>query len=214
METTIRKRMKQFGKMALIAVSIVIAGAVMSPIPSQAQTTNSSVIPNALSPSIGTFDFSDPSDPKVIFVTVMRTANSGYTLSYSIYDFNGTYTYAGYGPIPNSSVTVSGGSVGSGKLTITLNVDTCSLADFTTMNAPCGDFNLTWTEIPASIGGSFVSRGNTVFTAPGIGMTVINGEQQFYGAAVTGSILDNLVPTPPIGGITQQTNVTITVTRP
>jgi len=136
-----------------------------------------------------------------------------HMLGYSIWDFGGGFSAAGSGSLPASSINVSGGSVNSGNVTVTLNVNTCNLTGFTTNYGPCGTFVVTWVEMPASIGGSSDYRGDNRSTMPGGGTVVRNGETTVFSALTTGTALGFAVPTPTIGSLIKETNVTKTITK-
>jgi hypothetical protein len=91
-------------------------------------------------------------------------------------------------------------------VTFTLNVNTCDVAGFTTSYGPCGTFNVTWVEMPASVGGSTVSRGDFQQTTPGGGKVVINGNTETYSALMTGTALGFAVPASTIGALQKLTN--------
>jgi hypothetical protein len=92
-------------------------------------------------------------------------------------------------------------------VTFTLNVNTCDVAGSTTSYGPCGTFNVTWVEMPASVGGSTVSRGNFQQTTPGGGKVVINGNTETYSALMTGTALGFAVPAFTIGALQKLTNL-------
>lgn len=97
----------------------------------------------------------------------------------------------------------------------TLNVNTCDLTGFTTNSGSCGTFDITWVEVPASVGGSSATRGDTQQTFPGGVKVVTNGEQLTVNASVTGTMLDNSAGAVPSSGtLTHETNVSVTVTHP
>jgi hypothetical protein len=188
---------------------IAVAASVLSSIPAQA--TGSSAVAHAFVPQVGFFN---SAGNELVTMEVVST-NSGYTLVYGIYDFGGGFSAAGSGSIPASSVSVSGGSVNTGKVTVTLNVNTCDLASlFTTSYGPCGIFNLTWVEEPASVGGSTSTRGDSRQTIPGVGTVETNGQTEAFNAQTTGTELGFDLPPGTIGQLVQQTNVTVTITAP
>ena len=69
-------------------------------------------------------------------------------------------------------------------------------------------------EMPASVGGSLAFRGDSRSTLPGGGTVVRNGETTIFSALTTGTALGFAVPTPTIGTLTKETNVTKTITGP
>jgi hypothetical protein len=162
------KMMKQFGKTMLTVMGLAVAAAVLSPIPAQAASPV--VVAHAFDANVGWFTLLDPNNPfslELVTFDVESTGNKSYMLGYSIFDFGGGFSASGNGSIPASSVTVSGGSVNSGNLTVTLNVNTCDVAGFTTLpSGTCGPFNVAWVELPASIGGSSDFRGDSRSTCP------------------------------------------------
>ena len=87
-----------------------------------------------------------------------EVVNKGNTdmLFYAVIDFGGGFSAKGSGSIPASSVNVSGGSVNAGNVKVTPNVNTCDVTGFTTNLGP---FDVTFVEVPASIGGSTATRG-------------------------------------------------------
>lgn len=133
-------------------------------------------------------------------------------LFYNINEQNGTFFYSGNGSIPASSVNVSGGSLNTGKVIVTLNVNTCDVADFTTGSGPCGAFDVTFTEVPASVGGSSAIRGDYVQTMPGGAKVETNGQSLNFGALATGTMLNYSFDTFLGGNLMQQTNVIVTIT--
>jgi hypothetical protein len=205
--------MKQFGRTMLTGMGLAVAAAVSLSIPAQAAST--SVVAHAFVPGVAFFTLLDPNNPfstELVEVEVVRTANT-YMLVYNVFDFGGGFSAAGSGSIPASSVNVSGGSVNTGNVTFTLNVNTREVTGFTTTVGPCGTFNLTWVEVPASIAGSFATRGDTQLTSPQGGKVVTvatNGETEALGALTTGTALGFAVPTSTFGGLTKETNVTVT----
>ena len=206
--------MKEFGITMLTVMGLAVAALVLSP-SIAAQTASPVVVSNALVPGVGFFTLLDPSNPfstELVNVEVEKTSNTGYMLIYQIVDFGGGFSAFGSGSIPASSVNVSGGSVDAGKVMVTLNVNTCDVTGFTTGLGRCGTFVLTWVEVPASVGGSFATRGVTQQTFPGGGKVVTSGEMKTFTASTTGTVLGFVVPTPTVGFLTQETNVTKTVT--
>ena len=133
-------------------------------------------------------------------------------LFYNINDANGTFFYSGNGSIPASSFNVSGGSLNTGKVTVTLNVDTCEVAGFTTSSGPCGPFNVPWVEVPPSVGGSNIFHGITQLDMPGGGKVLTNGSSLNVGATATGTALNYSFDTLFGAGLTEQKNVTVTIT--
>jgi hypothetical protein len=202
--------MKQFGRTMLTVMGLAVAAAVLSSIPAQA--AGSSVVAHALVPFAFLQDTSNLADPVFAYVTLV-TGNGGEALFYSAGDNNGTFFYYGSGSIPASSVNVSGGSVNAGKVTVTLNVNTCDVAGFTTNLGPCGPFDVTFVEVPASLGGSTAHRGDTQQRMPGGSKVVTNGSSWSFGALATGTALYYSFGSGG-GTLTQQTNVTVTITTP
>jgi hypothetical protein len=69
-------------------------------------------------------------------------------------------------------------------------------------------FNISWVEMPASIGGSVAFRGDSRQTFPaGGGSVVTNGQSETFFALTTGAALGFDVPTQPptVGNLTKQT---------
>jgi len=198
-------------------MGLAVAAAMLSSIPAQAASPV--VVAHAFVPGVAFFMQLDPSNPfstELVEVTVESTANR-YMLIYNIVDFGGGFSAGGSGSIPASSVNVSGGSANSGNVTFTLNVNTCDVAGFTTNAGPCGTFALTWVELPASISRSYANRGDnrqTFNEGDKVVTVVTNGQTQSFGALTTGTVLGIDVPTPTMGGLTKETNVTKTVTGP
>lgn len=202
--------MKQFGKTILTVMGIAAAAAVLSSIPAQAANVVHGFVPGG-----SFFTLLDPNDPTSMELVTFQVINTGNTsmLSYNVFDFGGGYSAAGSGYIPASSVNESGGSINSGNVTFTLNVNTCDVAGFTTNLGPCGTFNVTWVEMPASVGGSTVSRGDFQQTFPGGGKLVMNGNTETYTAVMTGTALGFAVPASTVGILQKLTNVNVTVTQ-
>ena len=199
------KKMKQFVRTMLTVMGLAVV-AVLSSIPAQA---GSNVIAHSFDAGIGWFnsDFSE-----LYVATVVRT-NSGYMLSYNIYDFGGGISAGGSGAIPASDVSVSGGSLNSVKVTVTLNVDTCAL-NLSNSFGLCGPINITWVELPASIGGSIANHGDSRQMFAGGGGVVTNGSTVVFFASATGTMLGSDVPQRTLGNLTQGTNITRTITGP
>ena len=209
--------MKQFGRTILTIMGLVVAAAVLSSIPARASGPSKHVTANGLGGFVQIFDSSNPDDPVFAFVSLSGTANStGYTLFYSINDSAGTVNDFGFGSIPASSVNVSGGSIHNGKTVITLNVNTCDVAEFIANNpGPCGPFDITWTELPASLAGSFAERANIVTTFPNGEKMIQNGPLVGFSAQVTGTAFGySNTGGPAFGSLTQATNVIITFNAP
>ena len=217
--------MKQFGRTMLTVMGLAVAGAVSSSIPAQAASpvvvTHTGV--HGFVPTVGFFTLLDPSNPnsaELVGVTVEKTSNTGYMLIYQIVDFGGGFSADGHGSIPASSVNVSGGTVNTLNVTVMLNVNTCDVPGFTTVPpGTCGTFDLTWVEMPPSIAGSFINRGDNrqTFIQNGKLMTVVtNGQMEIFFALTTGTALGFGVPTtPPTEGLLiKETNVTKTVIGP
>ncbi len=182
------------------------------PRPAQAAGTSVSFRANALGTGAFFVDLSNPADP--VFVGASRTANTGYMLVYGIADVVGTVNDSGFGSTPASSVNVSGGSINPGKVVFTLNVNTCDVAGFTTSSGPCGAFDITWTEEPATVAGSVAIRQNIIQTLPDGGKEVSNGATVSHGALWTGTALNYSPPGPAFGFLTQGTSVFVTVSAP
>ena len=206
------KKMKQFGRTMLIVMGLAVA--VLSSIPAQAAA--SSVVKHGFVPNGGFFTLLDPNNPasnELVTFQVVITGNTNM-FSYTIYDFGGGFSAAGSGAIPASSVNVSGGSVNTGNVTVTLNVNTCNVTGFTTKYGPCRSFDVTWVEMPASIGGSFINRGDFRQTIPNVGTMVINGQTDTFFALMSGTAFGFEMPTPTIGTLEKLTNVTLTFPAP
>jgi hypothetical protein len=120
-----------------------------------------------------------------------------------------------FGSIPASSVNVSGGTVENGKTVITLNVNTCDFPEFIANGqGPCGTFDLTWTELPASFGWSS-SREDIVIVFPNGEKTTATGDVVGFSALVTGTALSySNTGGPAFGALTKERNVTKTFTAP
>jgi hypothetical protein len=202
------EKTKQFGRTILTVMSRAVAAALVSSIP--AQGAGSNVVTHAFVPGMGFFT---PAFDEFVQVQVVST-NKGYMLFYNVFDFGGGFSAGGSGSIPASSVNVSGGSINSGNVTFALNVDTCDVTGFTTNYGPCGTFNVTWVEVPASVGGSMATRGDTEQTFPGGVKVKTNGNTVTFTASTTGTALGFDVPAGTVSFLTQQTNVTVTVTHP
>jgi len=204
------KMMKQFGRTMLIVMGLAVAAAVWSSIPTQA---GPAVVAHALNPVAFLADTSNSADPVSLFVEVV-TGNDGQELFYNINDQNNTLNYSGFGSIPASSINVSGGSLHTGKVTVTLNVNTCAVADFMTVSGPCGPFNFTWVDVPPSVGGSNTFHGISTVNMPGGGKVLTNGDSLSVGATATGTALIYNFDTFQGGGLTEETNVNVTITHP
>jgi len=201
------KKMKQFGRTMLTVMVAVVAA--MSP-SIHAQTTGSSVVNHGYNTNLGIFDFNIF---QLTFINVNRIANN-YMFSYQMF---GPFSGSGFGPIPASSVKVSGSSVNAGNVTFALNVNTCGLdpASFTTSQGACGTFNVSWIQMPASVGGSTVTSGTNQVTTP-VGTTIIktvtNGHTETFSAQLTGTALGYALPGC-CGALEELTNATVTITK-
>ncbi len=198
--------MKRFGRTMLTVIGLAVAAAMSPSI--HAQATGSSVVNHGLNANLGIFDFNIG---QLTFIQVERTANN-YVFAYSMF---GPFSGAGSGSIPASSVIVSGASVDTGKVTFALNVNTCGLdpSSFTTSQGSCGTFDITWVQIPASVGGSTITSGTTQQTTPGVGKTIINGHTETFNALLTGTALGYVLPNGPFGQLEELTNATVTITK-
>ena len=106
--------------------------------------------------------------------------------------------------------------VKSGKTVITLNVNTCDFPEFIANGqGPCGTFDLTWTELPASVAGWSSSRENIVIVFPNGEKQAITGDVVGYTATVTGTALSySNTGGPAFGALTKERNVTKTFNAP
>lgn len=199
--------MKQLRKTMLPVIGLAVAALLLSSIPAQA--AGSKVIAHSFDSGIGWFN----SDFSELYSVTVESTNTGYILFYNVFDFGGGISAGGSGPISASSVNVSGGSVNSAKVTVTLNVDTCAL-NFTNSYGLCGPINVTWVELPASVGGSMANHGDSRQMFPGGGGVVTNGSTVTFFASATGTMLGYNVPQGAIGSLTQGTNITRTITAP
>jgi hypothetical protein len=171
-----------------------------------AQATGSSVVSHGYNVNFGIFD---GISGQLTIVQVVRTANN-YVLNYTMF---GPTSGIGSGSIPASSVNVTGSSVNAGNVTFALNVNTCDVAGFTTSLGSCGTFDITWIEVPASVGGSTITSGNTRQTTPGVGTTIINGHTETFNAVLAGTALGVVVPNGPFGQLEYLNNVNVTITK-
>jgi len=198
--------MKQFGRTMLTVMGLAVVAAMSPSI--HAQATVSSVVNHGYNTNLGMFDFNIG---ELTFINVNRTANN-YMFSYQMF---GPFSGAGFGSIPSSSVNVSGSSVNAGNVTFALNVDTCGLdpASFTTSQGSCGTFNITWIQIPESVGGSTTTSGTTHVFTPGVGTTITNGHTETLSAQVTGTALGYVLPNGPFAQLVELNQATVTHTK-
>lgn len=198
--------MKQFCRTMLTVMSLAVAAAISPSI--HAQATGSSVVNHGFIASFGIFD---GNSGELTFVQVESTANSN-VFSYSMF---GPISGAGSGSIPASSVNVSGSSVNAGNVTFALKVNTCGLdpSSFTTSQGSCGTFDITWVQIPASVGGSTITSGTTHQTTPGGGTTIINGHTETFNALLAGTALDYVLPNGPLAQLEKLNQATVTHTK-
>jgi len=189
----------------LTVIGLAVA-ATLTVVPAPAQS-GSSVVTHGYNTNLGIFDFNVG---ELTFINVNRTANN-YMFSYQMF---GPFSGTGSGPIPASSVTVSGSSVNAGNVTFTLNVNTCGLdpAIFTTSAGSCGTFDITWIQEPASVGGSTVTSGTSHVTTPGSGTTIINGHTATFTALLTGTALGYTLPSC-CGQLEELNQATVTITK-
>jgi hypothetical protein len=197
--------MRQFCRTTLTVISLAVAAAMPSSI--YAQAGGSNVVNHGYNTNLGIFDFNIF---ELTFINVNRVGN-GYVFAYQMF---GPFSGAGSGSIPASSVNVSGSSVNAGNVTFTLNVDTCGLdpASFTTSQGSCGTFDISWIQMPASVGGSTTTSGTTHQTIPGGGTTIINGHTETFTAQLTGTALGYALPGC-CGALEELTNATVTHTK-
>ena len=172
-----------------------------------AQTSSTSVIAHGISASSG---ISAPDGCTFIGWGVGPASNTSYVLDYVVFNFCTGSFQSGFGTIPSSSFTLSGGSLANGKVTATLNVNTCDVPHFVNGAGDCGTFDVTWVGMPASAGTSSVN-GTSQFSFPGFEQRT-SGQTETFGATTTGTVLDYPIPTPTIGNFTEETNVTVTIT--
>ncbi len=206
------KRTIVVGAVAVLAV----AAAVLSSIPAWASGP-SKFVSNGLGTNAQIVDnLSIPGDTVTAFVNFNQTSNTTYFLNYFIFDANGTINDFSSGSIPASRVNVSGGSLNAGKVVVTLNVNTCDFPELIANGqGPCGTIDLTWTELPASVAGSFAERSNIVTTFPNGEKMIQNGQLVGFSALVTGTALGYGNTGGPGSGFLQQgTNLSITITGP
>lgn len=204
--------------LALVVVLGVCLVALTAASPAQAQTSVSFTAHGIGSNNLF-FDESNPADPVFVFFSFApfsangTPAASNYFLSYDISDFNGTFFDQGFGVIPLSTVNITG-SLESGKTVAKLNVNTCDVADFTTISGPCGSFAIIVTELPATFGSESI-RGTSVSTFGGIKATT-NGSFVGFASLTTGTAL-GFAPSAPASqfpGLVQFNGVTKTFTHP
>ena len=207
--------MKKFGKTMLTVMCLAVAAAVSSSIPARASSP-SRFTANGVGGIVSIVDMSNPDDSVSAFVNLSRISNTSYTLFYAINDTAGTVNDFGFGSIPASSVNVSGGSINTGKTVVTLNVNTCDFAEFTANSqGPCGTLDITWTELPASVAGSFAEHSNSATTFPNGEKMQQIGDVLGFSALVTGTALNfSNTGGPAYGQLTQEKNVIKTFNAP
>lgn len=195
--------MKQFGRTMMTVLGLAVAAAMSPSIHAQTTTVN-----HGYNANLGIFDGNTST---ITFLSVDITGK-GYVLSYQQF---GASSNSGSGPVPASSVTVTGSSVNAGNVTFTLNVNTCGLAGFTITEGACGLFNLTWAQMPTDIGGSTITSGTQRMTMPGMGTTIINGHTETFNAVLGGTALSEVfLPSIPFGGTLEYlTNAIVTKTK-
>lgn len=210
--------MKQFERTMLTVVGLAVAAAVLlSSIPARAAGPSRSVTANGLGTSVTIFDsLSIPNDSVMANAQISRVSNTTYFLNYFINDTAGIVNDSSFGSIPASSVNVSGGTVESGKTVITLNVNTCDFPEFMANGqGPCGAFDLTWTELPASVAGWSSSRENVVIVFANGEKVTATGDVVGFSALVTGTALSySNTGSSAFGALTKERNVTKTFTTP
>ncbi len=133
-------------------------------------------------------DTNNPNDPVFAFVGVNQSDNSGWMLFYSITDTQEQVNDSGFGLLPASSVSISGGSFNAGKAVITLNVNTCDVEGFTTSSGNCGPFDITFTELPPSVEGPALIEQHLMLSFPSFTL-VDNGTVWSFAALETGTAL-------------------------
>ena len=200
------KKMKQLVRTMLTVMGLAVAAAMSPSI--YAQTTGSSVVNHGYNTNLGIFDFSIF---QLTFINVNRTADN-YAFSYQMF---GPFSGSGSGSIPASSVNVSGTSVNAGNVTVTLNVNTCGLdpASFAPQFGSCGTFDISWVQIPKSVGGSTDTSGTTHQYTPGGGTTTINGHTETFNATLPGSTALGYVLPSCCGSLTYLNQATVTITK-
>ena len=204
--------------LALVVVLGVCLVALTGAPPAQAQASVSFTAHGIGSNNLF-IDVSNPADPVFVFFSFApfsakgTPAASGYFLSYFISDFNGTFVDQGMGVIPLSTVNITG-MLDKGTVVAKLNVNTCDVADFTTLSGQCGSFAITVTELPLTFG-SISTEGTSVSTFGGI-KTATQGSSAQFTSQTAGTALGFA---PPAGssqfpGLVQFNGVTITSTHP
>jgi hypothetical protein len=146
----------RLGKLLLLVSCLLLLFGIRSDTRASGRTT--SFHTNGVTGSDNWVDMSNPADPIFGLVELFPTAG-GYQVLYQVNDANFTFFDFGQGPIPSSAVKFSGGSVTSGKMVISVDVNTCQLDPtvFLTTNGPCGIINVTWTEVPGHSPTGFTS---------------------------------------------------------
>lgn len=195
--------MKQFGRTMMTLMALAVAAAMAPSIHAQTTTVN-----HGYNANLGIFDGTTGT---ITFLSVDITGN-GYVLSYQ--QFGQNIGNIGSGPVPASSVAVTGSSVNAGNVTFTLNVNTCGLAGFTITEGACGPFNLTWVQMPTDVGGSTITSGTQRVTMPGMGTTITNGHTETFNAVLGGTALSEVFLPSPFGGTLEYlTNAIVTKTK-
>jgi hypothetical protein len=204
--------------LACVVVLGVCLVALAAASPAQAQA-NVSFTAHGIGSNNLWFDFSNPADPVGVFVSFApfsakgNPATTNYFLSYSIGDFNGTFSYTGMGVIPLSTVNITG-MLDKGTVVAKLNVNTCDVAGFTTSSGNCGSFAITVTESPLAVGSQSM-QGTSVSTFNGI-TTTTHGSSEEYTSQTAGTALGVVAPvgSGQFPGLVQFNGVTITKTHP
>jgi hypothetical protein len=212
--------MKQFVHIMRIVFGLAVVGISLSSIPVQAAGPQVSFVANGIGANVTLLDLSNPADPVFldVFLSPAQGGNAAspapkFFLDYDIGDIDGTFFDAGFGPIPSSTVNISGGSITAGKTVVQLNVNTCDVAGFTTFSGPCGSFNITWTEAQATAG-SDSFRGTQIITFFGGGKETSTGTFLNFASLATGTALGFGSSFPGSGLIIQFSGVGITFTSP
>lgn len=205
--------MKQFVRTMLAVMGIAAAAAAMLP-SIHAQANASSVVNHGYGGSFGIFDFNNNQFTQI---QIVPTSTDEYSFTYQMSGPTPATSGWGMGSIPASSVSVTGSSVNAGNMTLTLNVNTCDVANFMIMFGSCGTFDITFTEIPPKVGGSTITSGSTRTTTLGVGSTNINGHTETVYALLSGTALTYALPmgsaTAPLAQMEEFNQVTVTVTK-
>lgn len=160
-------------------------------------------------------DASTPDDV-VGYVEVFATGMPAqpYFLFYSLFDYTAlSFVALGSGNLPAASVQAIGESVRSGKITVSVNVNTCLLdaSVFSTIYGSCGTINVNCKQVP----GFFETMNGSRVLQSGSFTEKIQGTEDVAFATTQGSVIgSSLSPANSSGEVTVDHQTIVTLNLP